>query len=143
MDGMEEAEGLLVIAATNRLDMIDEAFYDNKYGFEAMSQFIALCANNYGGKTYTLQDEVNFLEAELANALIKIEKQKEEFSAEIKRVKNIVDDETRLEMYKLRTDFSVSSQRLNALCQWAKDNDNSDFLSERVLIDGYYRYLCD
>lgn len=134
-------------------DMAEEAFA-NENSFEAMSAFVAECSNNFGGATYTLQDEVDRLETELSEALTKIEEQSETFAnlnennqkafeTEIKRIKNIVDDETRLEMFKLRTEASVKSQKLSALCQWVKANGNTEFLSKRVLIDGYYRLLCD
>ena len=153
LNQMERIDDEIALRRKLIADMTEEALADEQ-SFTAMSEFVAQCANNFGGEKYTLQDEVSRLEYELAAALVKIEEQKEvfanlsennkkAFAAELKRVEKNLNTETKKELFRLRNDVSVSEQKLSALCTWARENDTSDFLSKRVLIDGYYRILCE
>lgn len=109
-------------------EMVEEAF-NEEFEYDKMGEFISACATNFGGETYTMQDEIT----QLNEKLIKAEEEKRELEEKFKS-----------DLYsKLQDKVAPLEKRVNTLCIRMRTFEHSDVLQEKVFVYGTYYDLCD
>ena len=109
-------------------EMVEEAF-NEEFEYDKMGEFISACATNFGGETYTMQDEIT----QLNEKLIKAEEEKRELEEKFKS-----------DLYsKLQDKVAPLEKRVNTLCRRMRTFEHSDVLQEKVFVYGTFYDLCD
>ena len=109
-------------------EMVEEAF-NEEFEYDKMGEFISACATNFGGETYTMQDEIT----QLNEKLIKAEEEKRELEEKFKSNLQLA----------LQGELAPLEKRVNTLCSRMRTFEHSDVLEEKVFVYGTFYDLCD
>jgi len=105
-------------------EMVEEAFTD-RANFDAMAEYISQCQSDFGGETYSLQDQISELRAELREVILS----KEALITDHKK--------------EISTITAPLIKRADTLCLWMKTYNHMDVLQKKVFVYGKYYDLCE
>ena len=105
-------------------EMVEEAFVHGAK-FDAMAEYISQCQSDFGGETYSLQDQISELRAELREVILS----KEALITDHKK--------------EISTITAPLIKRADTLCLWMETYKHKDVLQKKVFVYGKYYDLCE
>ena len=105
-------------------EMFEEAFTD-RANFDAMAEYISQCQSDFGGETYSLQDQIDQLRSEIRDMILDKERLIQDYEKQLSAISGPL------------------VKRADTLCLWMDTYKHMDVLQKKVFYEGKYYDLCN